>query len=149
MWLIYRYYVFQIKNPIDVLSVEHVLQEITYKTMSQAAAVAKNECWLTCAWGLISFSTIWRVLIKSTLGSPIMNVPAAISLVFTVMSALWCVQRNERMKGFVVLSSCFYFNSMRNDYMECNIFIVHDSAFLSSMFYVIHYKMASKFQSIL
>jgi len=56
-----------------VLSVEHVLQEITYKTVSQEAAAVENECWLTCAWGLIYFSTIWRVLIKSTLGSPIMK----------------------------------------------------------------------------
>jgi len=45
-----------------VLSVEHVLQEITYKTVSQEAAAVENECWLTCAWGLIYFSTIWRVL---------------------------------------------------------------------------------------
>lgn len=32
---------------------------------------------LTCAWGLIYFSAIWRVLIKSTLGSPIMKTPGA------------------------------------------------------------------------
>lgn len=66
-----------IKNPIDVLSAERVLQEITYKTVSQEAAGVENERWLTCASGLISFPTIWRVLIKSTSGSPIMNTPGA------------------------------------------------------------------------
>lgn len=39
---------FWIKNPIDVLSVERVLQEITYKTVSQEAAGVENERWLMC-----------------------------------------------------------------------------------------------------
>lgn len=58
------------KEPIDVLSVERVLQEITQGYVSQEATEAANESWLsTYACSLISFTPSLQTSDKERLGS--------------------------------------------------------------------------------
>lgn len=68
------------KEPIDVLSVERVVQEITQGYVSQEATEPANESWLTTyACSLISFTPVCRLLIKSAWGSSITKTSPAIS----------------------------------------------------------------------
>lgn len=68
------------KEPIDVLSAERVLQEITQGYVSQEAIESANESWLTTyVCSLISFTPVCRLLIKSAWGASITKTSPAIS----------------------------------------------------------------------
>lgn len=66
------------KRPIDVLSVERVLQEITQGYVSQEATKPANDSWLTTyACSLISLTPVCRLLIKSAWGASITKISPA------------------------------------------------------------------------
>lgn len=123
---------FWIKKPIDVLSVDHVLQEITYKTVSQEAAAVENECWLTSALGLISFSTIWRVLIKSALGSPIMKTPSACHNELPEIFSMH--------EGFYFFGLIIHFNCLNDYIVSIIIHFILLSCYIKAIYHIFYFK---------